>query len=391
MRLKKVVGRLHLWLGLTSGLVVFLIAITGCLYAFKSEIENATQSYRFVDPQMKAGFLPSQLKTIAEEQLPGKEVHAVLYGANDRAAQVILYHGEPDYYYYYVYIDPYTGEVLKVKNMEADFFQFILDGHFYLWLPHAIGQKVSATATLIFLFMLISGLVLWWPRNKASRRQRFSIRWNARWRRKNYDLHNVVGVYVTWIAIILAMTGLVWGFQWFANGVYAVAGGDRSLEYYEPLSDTSSVATLNEPAIDKVFKKMVNDYPAGTIIEVHPPVSASSAIAANANPDEGTYWKRDFRYFDQYTLKELAVEHIYGRIEETSAADKLIRMNYDIHVGAILGLPGKILVFCASLLCASLPVTGVYIWWGRRKRQSISLREKSSERLRKTAGERVVT
>ena len=43
-------------------------------------------------------------------------------------------------------------------------------------------------------------------------------------------------------------------------------------------------------------------------------------------------------------------------------------MNYDIHVGAVLGLPGKILAFFASLIAASLPVTGFVIWWGRRKK-----------------------
>ncbi len=43
-------------------------------------------------------------------------------------------------------------------------------------------------------------------------------------------------------------------------------------------------------------------------------------------------------------------------------------MNYDIHTGAILSLPGKILAFCASLICASLPITGFLLWWGRRKK-----------------------
>ena len=44
-------------------------------------------------------------------------------------------------------------------------------------------------------------------------------------------------------------------------------------------------------------------------------------------------------------------------------------MNYDIHTGAIIGLPGKILAFCAGLVVASLPVTGFTIWWGRRNKE----------------------
>ena len=72
------------------------------------------------------------------------------------------------------------------------------------------------------------------------------------------------------------------------------------------------------------------------------------AIAANANPEDDTYWKIDYRYYDQYTLQEVPVDHIYGRYPEAKAADKLLRMNYDIYTGATLG---KTLAFLASLVC----------------------------------------
>lgn len=384
MSVKKIIGTIHLWLGLTSGLVVFTLAITGCIYAFQSEIQNLTQPYRFVEQQDRSFRPPSELIAIAERLLPEKHIHAVLYQGTNHAAKVIFYNFEPDYYYYMVYLNPYSGEVLKIKDMETEFFQFILQGHFYLWLPPSIGQPVVATATLIFVMMLITGIILWWPKNTPVAKQRFTIKWNARWRRKNYDLHSVMGFYVTWIAIILAVTGLVWGFQWFARTWYVVTGGKKSLEYYEPMSDTTKVAADNRPSIDKVYEKMLTEYPKATAIEVHIPTDDKTSIAANANPDPETYWKRDFRYFDQNTLEELSVDHIYGRFHNTSSADKLFRMNYDIHVGAILGLSGKILVFFASLFCASLPVTGFCLWWGRRHKKPISLIEKSEKRLKKS-------
>jgi uncharacterized iron-regulated membrane protein len=117
---------------------------------------------------------------------------------------------------------------------------------------------------------------------------------------------------------------------------------------------------------------MLAEYPDAKTLEVHIPFSEDYAIAANANPEEGTYWKIDYRYFDQNSLKEVSVDHIYGRFPGAKAADKLLRANYDVHTGAILGLPGKILAFIASLICASLPVTGVYIWWGRRSKEKKS-------------------
>ena len=76
----------------------------------------------------------------------------------------------------------------------------------------------------------------------------------------------------------------------------------------------------------------------------------------------------DYRYFDQNTLEELPVEHIYNRFEEASIGDKVMRINYDLHVGAIAGLPGKIFAFLLSAIIGSLPITGTLIWWGRKKK-----------------------
>lgn len=370
-RVKKITRTLHLWLGLTSGLLVFIVAITGCIYAFQEEIQNALQSHRFVDNQHQAYLPPSQIQNITDEKLPGKHIHAILYRDSTHSTTSIYYSFEENYYIF-VYVNPYTGEVLKVKDEFADFFRIVLDGHFYLWLPPSIGQPVVATGTLVFLFMLISGIVLWWPRNHNGVRKKFTIKWKAGWRRKNYDLHSVIGFYICWLALIFVFTGLVWGFVWFRDGVYLIAsGGEKYIDYYNPVSDTSATLALNEPAIDWVWRKMVAEYPKAEWIEIHPPEGSLSSIAANANPDAFTYWQTDYRYFDQYTLREQSVDHVWNRLEESSSADLLMRMNYDIHIGAIAGIPGKILAFLVSLTIASLPVTGIILWIGRRKKGNV--------------------
>ena len=371
MTVKKIIGTLHLWLGLGSGLVVLIISLTGCLYAFQAEISEATQPYRYVKAEQRAFLPPSRLKAIAQTKLPDKKTHSVQYQGRQQAAIVSFYDFDPEYYYL-VYLNPYSGEVLQTKNMDRDFFRIVLQGHYYLWLPPAIGQPLVASSTLVFLVMLITGLVLWWPKNKGAAKQRFTIKWSARWRRKNYDLHNVLGIYATWVLIILVVTGLVWGFQWFAKATYwTISGGEKLQQYQEPLSDTTHLtASVETPAVDKIWLKMKAEYPTADIIEVHIPEHASAPIAASINPDAKTYWQTDYRYFDQYTLKELSVNHPWGRYRSATTADKITRMNYDIHVGAIWGLPGKMLAFFASLIAASLPVTGFYIWWGRRNKNT---------------------
>ena len=135
-----------------------------------------------------------------------------------------------------------------------------------------------------------------------------------------------------------------------------------------PVSDTTDTTNLEKPAIDLVWEKMLREHPDAASIEVHTIENDSSVISANANVTDDLYGTTDYRYFDQDTLEELPVDHLYGRLKDAAAADKLIRMNYDIHVGAILGFPGKVLAFLLSLMCASLPVTGFLLWRGRKKK-----------------------
>jgi uncharacterized iron-regulated membrane protein len=373
------IGQIHLWLGLSSGLVVCFLGITGCILAFQVEIENATQPYRFVEVQQKPLLPPSEIQKITDKILPNKEAHSV--GYQDGKSSIVTYYSLTDTYFWTVFVDPYTGEVLKVKDMSQDFFRQVINGHYYLWLPEDIGQPILTTATMMFAFLLISGLVLWWPKNRAASKKRFTVKWNAKWRRVNYDLHNVVGFYLTWVMIFLALTGMVMGFQWFAKTTYWMAsGGKAMIPFTESVSKSASNPTLvamakgKAPAQDMLWAKARAERPGfkGNM-DVHPPHAKDAAIELAINPDPGTFWKADYLFYDRYTLEEMKVDHMFGKFDEASTADKIARMNFDLHVGAVLGLPGKILAFCGSLVAASLPITGFLIWRGRRKKAKAKL------------------
>lgn len=366
MTFKQIIKKLHLWLGFVSGIMVAFLGITGCMLAFQHEIEQVTNPYQFAEVQEKPLLPPSKLQGIAVQALPGKHLHSIAYGSQGKAIRATFYSND---YYYQVFLNPYSGEVLKVKDMSKDFFRIVVNGHFYLWLPPHIGQPIVASATLIFVIILITGIILWWPRKSRFSKQTFSVKW-ANADRKNLDLHRVLGFYASWVLIFTTTTGLVWGFQWFAKSTYRIAsGGKQMTEFYMPTVDSIPAQKPEIQAIDVLWQRLSGEYPAAKLLEVHIPENDSSAIEIAANPDDQTYWKADYRYFDQYTLKEIEVTHIYGRLSNTTVADKIARMNYDIHVGAIAGLAGKFLAFCASLIAASLPVTGFLIWRNRRRKQ----------------------
>lgn len=365
MNLLFILKKIHLWLGLITGPLVFVIAITGCLYAFQEEIQNTTQAFRFYEKKETKQLTASGLKAIAEKENPGKKVHAVQTFADNHTAKVIFY--EYEKYYLTAYLNPETGKLLATKDQEKGFFPFVLKGHFYLWLAPEIGQPLVASVTLIFTFIVLSGLVIWWPR-KGNKSQRFKIKWYASWKRRNFDLHSVLGFYTLVFALIFSITGLVWGFQWFRNSYYSLASfGGKYVDYYEP-SSLKKTDSLNLQ-INRVHTLLVKNHPNYHAVEVHFPESAKGTIAANVNYESGTYWKTDYFYFDQRTLEELPVNHYWGKLGTATFADMLFRMNYDIHTGAIFGLAGKIFAFLVSLVIASLPVSGFIFYLGRKKKK----------------------
>lgn len=370
MTFKKIILQVHLWLGLATGLVVFIMGLTGAIYCFQPELSRLiTQPYLKVAAQEKP-FLPvSEYKRIAEAQLPGKKPTRILIKGPETAVVVQFSGKKPKPFSYAVFLNPYTGEVLKTRDMNSEFFRWILNGHMYLWLPQPIGKAVTGASTLIFLVMVISGIVLWWPRNKARKKSSFKVKWSASPKRLNYDLHNVFGFYASWILIFTILTGLYWSYEFTSKATYwALTGGESKPAAAAPKSKKITVTDSSILPLDKIFQQMNASYPAAKGFQVNIPQTDSAAVLVRAYPDLNTYYQSDNVYFDQYSATEIPVK-FQGKYADANAGEKAIRMNYDIHLGAIAGLPGRILMFFVSLIAASLPVTGFYIWWGKKKKK----------------------
>lgn len=371
MTFKKLAGTLHLWLGLASGLVVFIVSITGCIYVFETEIRGAVErGFQNVEAQTAPRLPVSSLKTIGAQALSaelGRPLKAqyqnvTLYRDPTKAAYFYAYNETPEVYHY-VYLNPYTGRVLKVQDRRSDFFGIVLELHTSLMLPHAVGHYVVGVSVLIFVISLITGLILWWPRNRSAARQRFSVKWSARWRRVNYDSHNVFGFYSLPLALVIALTGLVWSFGWVDKTVDWLAnGGQLSPELREP--KVSNALKFSTALPDRLLAGAWAKYPDAPMFSVDFPASDTATLALGVYPSLTTYHDSRYLLFDPATGRLLREESP----ETQTAGQRLRAMNYDIHIGKILGLPGQLLAFFASLVAASLPVTGFLIWWGRRKK-----------------------
>lgn len=371
---------LHLWLGLASGIVVFIVSVTGCLFTFQKEIsEWVHHDIMFVQPQQQATLPISTLMDNAQRAMgPEKKINYITtFTDKDRAWEFMAYQaGDPKAityfggvkYYEAVFMNPYTGELVGHHDFKYDFFAVVKMIHWSLLLNGDIGQQIVGWSVFVFVILLITGLILWWPKKwtKATREQSFKVKWKASFKRVNYDLHNVLGFYAMAIALVLALTGMVWSFKWFQNTVYVVAS--RSITppaHKNGASDTTLVGTPQK-GLDIAFETVRRDMPAVRRIGLSAPDTGKAAVVyMSAYWGNEVYYDRDDMQFDKYNGKMLA------RVtkKDRNAGEKLIGMNYDIHVGAIGGIPGKIIAFIVSLICASLPVTGFIVWWGKGKKK----------------------
>ncbi|AXO79989.1 PepSY domain-containing protein [Olleya aquimaris] len=366
MSFKKIIFQLHKILGLATGLVVFIVAITGCCWAFKEEIESLYNDYKKVEPQDKPILTPTQAKDFAKAVLPDHHIHGTLFKKADDAIEVIFYDAEPEFYQS-VFLNPYSGKVIQVDDHMSGFFAFTLKGHMRLWLPKAIGEQVVAASILIFILIIISGFVLWIPKKRKNLKQRLKFDWKktTRWKRKNFDLHTVIGFYICSFALILAFTGSVISYNWLKYVVYVSTGGDKVPAFIIPKNNSEITKNDSIKPMDYLIEKLLKESPDAESYELHYPTNDEESIYVEVSNSKGLYYDSDYRFFDQNTLEEIETPAIYGKYKDAKFADKILRMNYDIHIGAIGGIAGKILAFLISLLTATLPITGILLWYGR--------------------------
>lgn len=86
------------------------------------------------------------------------------------------------------------------------------------------GKVVVGVSTLLFVFVLVSGVIIWWPRTRKALKNSLKITVRKGWRRFWYGLHVAGGMYVLLLLLVMALTGLTWSFSWYQAGFYTLFG-----------------------------------------------------------------------------------------------------------------------------------------------------------------------
>jgi len=362
MKLKRLISQLHLWIGLAVGIPFFLVALSGAIYTWEPEL--ARMLYKeSVEAQDQPFVTASALKATLDREHPDLDFRTVLFRDEGSAAKVLLY-GRGTYFY--AFLNPYTGDLIHLQDMNQDGLYYLKVLHRNLLLGD-VGREIVHWVTLLFLVMMITGIAIWWPARKSQRRQKFTIKWVASPRRLNYDLHSVLGFYMTWIVIFSVITGLFWGFE-VVRDTLKSATRETKRVYDTPTSIPAESSQLTQWLLmDSLATEFQQQYPTKFIRVSNPHQETEPIRVVLIEPDMLVY-NTDFYYFDRYTGKQLTGNFENGLYAEASTFHTLHGLVYDVHFGTIWGLTGRLLVFFSSLIAASLPLTGLLVWLHRRKK-----------------------
>lgn len=371
---KKIIGWLHLWLGIGSGLVVLIVALTGSLLVFEKELEpRLSPSFSYVEvPAGEAKMVSMDLLTAKVlNQYKGYRLYQ-FYIETEANRSVIFTIQKSKNDVLAVAVNQYTGEIIDAVNENHRFFTVVLKLHRYLCMGET-GKVITGISCSIFLILVITGLVLWWPK-RNTRKQRLRVKWGASWKRLNWDLHAVLGFYVHLVIFLIALTGLTWAYQWVNDLIFYAFDGKPMVKMTAPKTGKAIATTAY---LDKIL------YSTDSILPYHGPKriryaekQGQAITVIKQNYDAAISNIASTLYFEEGTGR-LVQRRLY---ENESRGMKVRRLVFPVHTGSLLGWPTKLMALIAALVAASLPVTGLIIWLNRKKKKKSAPKDNKSRR-----------
>ena len=393
--MKKIFRKIHLWLSVPFGLIITLVCFSGAMLVFENEVNEWFRRDLYYVETVKESPLPMDklLEKVATTLPDSVSVTGVSISSDPgRAYQVSL--SKPRRAS--LYVDQYTGEV-KGKSERSGFFMFMFRMH--RWLLDSMnpgnegifwGKMIVGVSTLLLVFVLISGIVIWWPRTRKALKNSLKITATKGWRRFWYDLHVAGGMYALIFLLAMALTGLTWSFPWYRTAFYKVFGVEvqqRVAQGHEQKSDAQKRDT--KLAAHREKKREGNEVRKGE--RSGRPENNHSDMYSVTSPF--VYWQEIYdklrrqnpeykqisissgtasvsfnRFGNQRASDRCSFNTDNGEFTETSLyqhqdkSGKIRGWIYSVHVGNWGGMFTRILTFIAALLGAALPLTGYYLW-----------------------------
>ncbi len=360
--MRKILFWAHLSAGVTAGLFIFIMAATGVLLCFEKQFVD------FADRDLRSVTIPNDARPRPVNELIqsvrrsglGEPTAIVVRDEPQAATQFSIGRGKT------VYVDPYSGAVLGVSSQTAhQFFSTIERLHRTLGAPlgsKGIGHWLTAVSNLLFGVLVLLGVILWIPRrwHWNAFRGVLTFRPRLRGKAREWNWHNVIGIWCALPLLVIVLTGVVMSFEWANALLFRLAGspvpasgraaGNRGQR--EP----HRLASGDEPNYDRLLGTAMTLNRDWHIITLNMAQSANSPISVSVDTGTGSQPQKRSQY-----LLNRETGTVMKRIDfsDGSLGQRLRAFVRFGHTGEWSGLLGQTIAGLASLGACVLVYTGL--------------------------------
>ncbi len=342
--MRKLLFNLHLYCALIIGIFVVITGVTGSIMAFEPEIDRLTNPALFRVAPHGRQMQPSELFAAAARAYPGQKIGSMRMPQSvDDSAQFNVKGPKQ------VFLNPYTGTILGERS-PSTWLATVHQIHLRLLIGEP-GREIVTIATGVLLFLVLSGIYLWWPAKRAS------IRTDAGARRFHFDLHNTAGIYSAAFLLILGITGLAVHFDnEIENSLHRMAGTQRIGRNFPSTGEKGPAPVTVDQAVQIALQAMPGTQPLTVVLPANP---KASYLVTLHFPEDLTPGGRSWVNVDQNDGKVLGSQNS----RTVAMASRTIIWNRAIHTGDAYGLVTKTLMSVSSLMLVIQAITGYSLWW----------------------------
>ncbi|MGU3391461.1 PepSY-associated TM helix domain-containing protein [Sphingomonas sp. M1A8_2b] len=351
------VRRIHLWLGLSIGLVFAFAGLTGSALVFYPEIDAA-----FSPPlrAIPAGTRPPSWQAVVDtlhREHPSRTGAWRIEVTSDGGAIPVRYYTPKEtagraFAPMLLWIDPVRLTTIRTGFWGDTVVTWIYDLHYRLLLgePGGIAMGIAGIAMLV---LIVSGIWAWWPRPGGWwRALRFKPAAAAI--RRLYDLHKLTGLIGLIPLLAITATGVLLDLPNQTRPLIARAS---------PLFQTPALVVVPAgPAlpIDRLIASARRRFPDGGLAWIETPANATGPIRINLarKGEPSRRFPRTNVWLDPYTGRILAVRD--GLAD--ASGDTVLSWLHPLHGGEAFGLIGRWLAFVTGLVPSVMLGTGLLRW-----------------------------
>jgi uncharacterized iron-regulated membrane protein len=350
---RKFFFKLHLWASITLSPLILVFAITGCFMAFEPELDHLLHAnLSYVEPAGKTLSLAA-INDIVHKSYPNDTITTYNLSASADISYQVYTNNRA------IYIDQYSGKLLGTMTKQ-DFWnktqQNIHQLHLRLafYDKHDTGKSIMSWVGVAMLFILPSGLILWW------KQKRFSIRAGSKSRQFWFDFHSMIGVVAFLFILVPTVTGVVIGFENTTGPLLYKITGSKPSE--RPDFKITAEITKKQILPDSALRITMNALPGVTPFNINVPGPTDAYMIRCRYPEDLTPGGRSMVILDPYSGKVLFAEGS----RTAPAGTRLKNLNRAIHTGDIFGLSSKFFGLLVCLALIAQITSGLRMWWLRK-------------------------